>query len=407
MWRIKRNQPASNSNPNTASHLEYEKAKSATIINSIQDGVVTIDKNGIIQLFNPAAALITGWPVEEAIGIDFKEVLKFTNQANQPYPDEENPIIASARNGLAVRDGDAILVGRGDKKVSVSLNVSPLVDPQSKLPEGTVAVFRDVTKEKAEERQRGEFISTASHEMRTPIAAIEGYLALALNEKVAVIDNNARKYLEKAHVSTKHLGHLFQDLLTSSKAEDGRMQSYPTVIEMGEIVQQVTDDGKFNAESKGLELKYVFGSSSPERTVRPLYYAFADPNRVREVIQNLIDNAIKYTLSGTITVRLTGDDKVAQVQVSDTGPGIPPDDIPHLFQKFYRVDNSMTRSVGGTGLGLFICRKIIEMYNGNIWVESQQDKGSTFFINLPRITKERAIQLQQEQASHMSILDTY
>ena len=174
---------------------------------------------------------------------------------------------------------------------------------------------------------------------------------------------------------------------------------------MGEMLQQVTDDGRFNAEKKGLGLEYVFGSAEDVKTIRPLYYVFADQNRVREVLQNLIDNAIKYTMEGKITVRLTGDENTIQVQVSDTGQGISADDIPHLFQKFYRVDNSMTRSIGGTGLGLFICRKIIELYNGRIWVSSEMGKGSTFFINLPRVSREKAIKLQQEQAAHMSVLD--
>lgn len=387
---------------------QSEAGTSGIIINAIADGVVIIDWEGIIRLFNPGAAAISGWTAEEALGLDFRGVLKLVNAQNQPYPDNENPFLASLHNHQTVRDSDAILVTRGNKRIYISLTVSPMgMPPESSGTGSVVAVFRDVSQEKAEEAQRAEFISTASHEMRTPIAAIEGYLALALNDKVCVIDKNARGYLDKAHVATKHLGKLFQDLLTSSRAEDGRLQSYPTVLEMGEILQQATDDARFNAESKGLVLKYVFGSDAAERTVRPFYYVFADQSRIREVIQNLIDNAIKYTLQGGITVRLTGDDNVVQVQVSDSGPGIDAEDIPHLFQKFYRVDSSLTRSVGGTGLGLFICKKIVELYNGRIWVQSEIGKGSTFFINLPRLTKERALQLQKEQAAHMSILDSY
>jgi len=126
-----------------------------------------------------------------------------------------------------------------------------------------------------------------------------------------------------------------------------------------------------------------------------------------EVLQNLIDNAIKYTMEGYITVRLTGDSSVIQIQVQDTGPGIPAEDIPHLFQKFYRVDSSLTRTVSGTGLGLFICRKIIEMYQGRIWIESQVGHGSTFFINLPRLNTNQALAMQREQAANFSPLDSH
>jgi two-component system sensor histidine kinase VicK len=102
--------------------------------------------------------------------------------------------------------------------------------------------------------------------------------------------------------------------------------------------------------------------------VRPLYYVYADPDRLREVVTNLFDNAIKYTPEGKVTIGLTGDQNVMQCYVRDTGPGIPAADVPHLFQKFYRVDNSATRTIGGTGLGLFICRKIIQLDKGRIWV---------------------------------------
>ncbi|HET7320555.1 MAG TPA: ATP-binding protein, partial [Candidatus Saccharimonadales bacterium] len=110
------------------------------------------------------------------------------------------------------------------------------------------------------------------------------------------------------------------------------------------------------------------------------------------------DNAVKYTDNGKVTIGLTGDNQVVQFYVRDTGPGIPAEDIPHLFQKFYRVDNSTTRTIGGTGLGLFICRKIVELYQGRVWVESAVGKGSTFFINLPRLSTAEAAQQQAQEA---------
>ena len=121
------------------------------------------------------------------------------------------------------------------------------------------------------------------------------------------------------------------------------------------------------------------------------------------MVTNLVDNAIKYTNEGAITFGLSGDNQVAQIYVKDSGVGIPAEDIPHLFQKFYRVDNSATRTIGGTGLGLFICRKIVELYQGKIWVESQLGKGSTFFINLPRLSTEQANQALNNPSSQTII----
>lgn len=380
------------------------------ILEAIQDGVVMVGPDSVIQVFNQSAAAITGWSVTEAKGLDYKSVIKFLDQQGQVMPDNNNPITQALLTGQAVRDNNASISSKSGKPVAVSLIVSPVLDTAGQHSGNVVGVFRDVSKEREEEKQRSDFISTASHEMRTPLAAIEGYLALALNPKTASIDDNARNLLQKASIATTHLGELFRDLLTSSKAEDGRLTSYPAVVEVGEVLEQVTEASRFKAQEKGLELRYIISSqqgSNANKAIRPLYFVHVDPNRIREVFQNIVDNAIKYTMSGSVEVRLTGDPTITQIQVKDTGEGIPAEDIPHLFQKFYRVDNSTTRTVGGTGLGLFICRKIVELYNGRLWVESQPAKGSTFFINLPRLSSAQATEIQKRETARVSPLDNH
>lgn len=392
--------------------LRSNQEQSAILIQSIADGVIVINNDGKITLINPAAASMTQWPVSEAMGIDVQLVVKVSNEKGEELPEEQNPFSLVLQKKARVNQ-TLQLAGRGGKKILISLVISPISVGESNTDShiaGAVAVIRDVSAQRAEEQQRAEFISTASHEMRTPVAAIEGYLALALNEKVSTIDSRARGFLEKAHASTQHLGQLFQDLLTSAKAEDGRLSNHPAVIEMGAYLQQLVEDLRFSAQKKGLAAEFVVGTgeaidaTNPAATdttnalkvVKPLYYVYADPDRLREVITNIFDNACKYTDQGKVTIGLTGNNQVVQMYVRDTGAGIPADDIPHLFQKFYRVDNSATRTIGGTGLGLFISRKIIELYQGRIWVESQMGKGSTFFINLPRLDSTRAAQLQSQ-----------
>ena len=399
--------------------LPWQKAKSGQksptissdfILEAIQDGVVMVGPDKVIQVFNKSAAAITGWSAAEAKGLDYKSVIKFLDQQGQMVPDNKDPITQALITGQAVRDNNASIRNKSGKPVAVSLIVSPVLDTAGRPSGNIVGVFRDVSKEREEEKQRSDFISTASHEMRTPLAAIEGYLALALNHKTASIDANARNLLQKASIATTHLGELFRDLLTSSKAEDGRLTSYPAVVEVGEVLEQVTEASRFKAQEKGLELHYVISSqqgSNAGKAIRPLYFVHVDPNRIREVFQNIVDNAIKYTMSGSVEVRLTGDPTIVQIQVKDTGEGIPAEDIPHLFQKFYRVDNSTTRTIGGTGLGLFICRKIVELYNGRIWVESQPAKGSTFFINLPRLSSAQALEIQKRDSARASPLDNH
>jgi PAS domain S-box-containing protein len=389
-------------------NLRDDSQKFKVILDSIEDGVILVDNQHVIQLINPGAGRICGWTPEEATGLDVTSAIKLANEKGEAIPEKDNPFFQVFTAGENIRGKDMFLLTRDKKQTPISLNISPLLDSDKQVT-AAVAVFNDVSTERAEEQQRGDFISTASHEMRTPVAAIEGYLALVLNDKVATIDSRARGYVEKAHASTQHLGKLFQDLLTSAKAEDGRLTSHPMVVEVGEFIEKLTGDLRLVAEKKGLFVDFIASSNATrninatkeagsERVIRPLYYATVDPDRLREVITNLFDNAVKYTPEGKISIGITGNEQVVQCYVKDTGPGIPADDLPHLFQKFYRVDNSATRTVGGTGLGLFICRKIIELYGGRIWAESELGKGSSFYINLPRLTAQKAAELQTAEA---------
>ncbi|OGL31279.1 hypothetical protein A3F37_02845 [Candidatus Saccharibacteria bacterium RIFCSPHIGHO2_12_FULL_41_12] len=371
------------------------------LIQSIADGIIVIDNKGDVTLINKKACEIVGWPKQEALGFDGVAVLNIMQDNNSlksiQFTDHPfRKVLSSANNYSATVE----VLNRDNTKRYVSLVISPVVSPQHNSVIGAIAVLRDVSDEKKQEQQRAEFISTASHEMRTPVAAIEGYLALAMNDKVSSIDAKAREYLDKAHASTQHLGKLFQDLLTSAKAEDGRLTSHPVPVEMRDYIEKLSQDLQFSAQKKGLEVELIINTPHNTTTdatttanlqsVAPVYFALIDPDRIREVITNVFDNATKYTDSGKISIGLSGDDKIIQIFVKDTGPGIPKEDIKHLFQKFYRVDNTATRTVGGTGLGLFICQKIVELYGGTIWAESTLNVGSTFFINLPRLSNEQA-----------------
>ena len=332
-------------------------------------------------------------------------VVKLVDNKGEEYSNNSNPFVQIFKLRQNIKDNNAILVTKTNSSIYVNLSVS-LVD-LNKNSESAVVLIRNVTEERMEEERLVDFISTASHEMRTPVAAIEGYLALALNSKVSSIDDKVRDYLEKAHMATQHLGQLFQDLLTSAKAEDGRLANHPRIIEVGAFLKQLTEELKFAAEKKGLKMEFIVGTDqlakvnlSNEKNIMPFYYVYADPDRLREVVTNLFDNAVKFTTEGSITIGLTADSNIVQFYVKDTGVGIPAEDIPHLFQKFYRVDNSATRTVGGTGLGLFICKKIVELYNGRIWVESQVKKGSTFYINIPRVSSQQAKSMEDESLNN-------
>lgn len=370
--------------------LSAVESKSDVVINAIDDGVLAISKDGNIELINPSAQQIIGWDQGDALGLNWKSVLKLVTSDGKDVEDLENPIAQSLSKNQPTHNDKLFLLTSSEKRILVSIVSSPVGTDG----EGIIVVFRDITKEKAEEREQAEFISTASHEMRTPVASIEGYLGLALNPATAHIDEKARDFITKAHESAQHLGRLFQDLLDISKVEDGRMKNNPKVINVNEFLKDIFDGLATKASEK--QLNYIFMpdivGESKEKSLQPIFYANIDPDHFREVVSNLIENAIKYTPSGEVVVNITGDDKQISVSVKDSGIGIPAEDIPHLFQKFYRVDNSDTREIGGTGLGLYLSRRLAEAMSGNLRVESKYKEGSTFYLEIPRMNSSEAKQ---------------
>lgn len=384
-----------------ATQLSQVAGKSEVVINAIADGMLALDGKGVIQLINPAAGRIIGWNKQDAVGLDYKSVLKLIDSKNQPLDSMNDPIVSGIANNIEVRSDLFSIRTSSDKTLLTSIVVSPIGQPG----EGVIVVFRDITNEKKEERQQAEFISTASHEMRTPVASIEGYLGLALNPNTAQIDDKAREFITKAHDAATHLGRLFQDLLDVSKADDGRLNNNPKVVDVVQFIHDIAEGFRDKAAQKNLRLFYkpIPDDDQPydkkklqARNLSPVMYTNVDNDHLREIMANLIENAIKYTPSGDVVIDVTGNDTHVTISVADTGIGIPIEDQSHLFQKFYRIDNSDTREIGGTGLGLYLCRRLAEAMNGRIWVESEHKKGSTFYLELPRVGHEDAMRLIEQ-----------
>lgn len=378
-----------------ASQLSQVSGKSEVVISAIADGVVALNSQGIIQLFNPASERLLGWGNRDALGLSYKSVIRIFDAKNQQVTDANDPIEQALNLNKPVKSENFSIQTQSGKSFLANISVSPIGQPG----EGVIVVFRDVTDEKSDERQRAEFISTASHEMRTPVASIEGYLGIALNPKIATIDDKARDYITKAHASAQHLGRLFSDLLDVSKADDGRLKNDPRVLDVVPFIHDIVEGLAPKASEKGLIMFYKpmptmdAEPNQVEKKLTPVFYANVDNDHLREVVQNLVENAIKYTPAGQVVVDVIGDDNHITISVADTGLGIPREDQSHLFQKFYRVDTSATREIGGTGLGLYLCRRLTETIGGRIWVESEYQKGSTFLVEIPRIDHDEAMRL--------------
>ena len=381
-----------------ANELTQVATQSEVVINSIGDGVMAVDSQGLIQLINPAAQRIIGWGKQDAMGLSYQSVLQLTTPTGAPLDVTSDPVQQVLNTNQQTRNNDMTVVTHSGKKMMAALVASPVGDVGS----GAIIVFRDITKEKAEEREQAEFISTASHEMRTPVASIEGYLGLALNPNTAQIDDKARDFIMKAHESAQHLGRLFQDLLDVSKATDGRLSNVPKVVDIMHYTHDILQGLQEKATEKGLKLIFKPDPDDGAKHVVPVYNVNLDNDHIREVINNLTENAIKYTPAGQVVVDVAGTDDKVTISVQDSGIGIPAEDMPHLFQKFYRVNNEETNQIGGTGLGLFLCRRLTETMGGRIWAESEYKKGSTFFVELPRISNQEADMLREQQAAEAS-----
>ena len=389
--RSRRAAAASTKLASLSGKLSEEQLKANVLMGSIGEGVIVVDNGGTINLFNKAAGLLSGWDEDSATGINYNLVLQLKTAAEHELEPGNDPFLTAISTNQSIVRDDLVMTTRAGRKIQLNLSISPIAGSDGKVT-GAIGLFRDISREKAVERQKDEFVSTASHEMRTPVAAIEGYISLAMNANVATIDDRALKYLTKAHETIQHLGELFRDLLSVTKAEEGKLIGKIEPVDVGKLLQGAVDDMQFSAQKKQLSLTLQLASSGGKQ-IAPIYYVGASGERLREVVMNLIDNAIKFTTEGGITIILLGDAKNVEVRVADTGVGIAPEDIPHLFQKFYRIDNSATRTIGGTGLGLYLCRTLVELFNGHISVEGVPGKGSTFHIILPRLTEDEARQL--------------
>lgn len=377
------------------------KRRAKIVIDNISDGITFIDANGIIHLFNPAAEQLLAWSEAETLQLNYKTIFRFVNSASQPISDAENPITRTLSSNKPQASDSFYLLTHSEQKVSVSIKVTPITtqDGDMTINDGAIVVFRDITRERAEQNAQTDFISTASHEMRTPVAIIEGYLGMILNPETATIDNRARMYAQKAHDSVKRLGRLFQDLLDVTKADDHRIDNNPCLLDAKLVAKQVVQDFVGKAATKGLTLQFndtETGSSHGERVLAPPAIICADLDQLNEILDNIIENAIKYTKQGGVKVSVDVDSNRVRFTVTDTGIGIPEEDVPHLFQKFYRVDNSQTREIGGTGLGLYLIKRLADNIGGTIGVKSVYGQGSTFWLELDNLTREQAIQKARE-----------
>ncbi|MCP4541631.1 MAG: GAF domain-containing protein [Chloroflexi bacterium] len=356
---------------NTLKAQKVEATKSQAILEGVADGVIVVDADSNVILFNAAAERILGLSREKALGRSINEMLGLYGSQARDWMEKisswaEHPEMYTTEEYLGAR------LEIGGRVVSVLL--APVMMESEFL--GAVSAFRDITAEVEAERAKTEFVSTVSHELRTPMTSIKGYVELLLMGVVGSLTKDQHKFLSVIDVNVERLTTLVNDLLDISRIESGRVALSPQIVHVEHIIEQVVLTMQARAMDQGLTLRSDLPPALPE--------ILADPDRVTQILTNLVGNACNYTpTGGKVTVSVCAHDDKVCISVHDTGIGISEEDQEKIFERFFRADDSMVQDAPGTGLGLAIVRSLAEMQGGQVWVESELGKGSTFTFTLP------------------------
>jgi PAS domain S-box-containing protein len=338
-----------------------ERERAARVLAHIGDGVFFVDGEGAVRLWNPAAAEITGLQPGAVLGRRPEEAVPSWSQIAPRVP-------VSIAPGYAARHAETLPLEVGGRELWISIAAV-------EFPDGTVYAFRDLTEEHGVHKLKSDFIATVSHELRTPLAAVYG-AAMTLRRGDIELDEQRRNRLLAVIASeSERLARIINEVLAASRLDAGTFHPVLESCEPAALARQVVEAARAHLP-EGIALELAAAENLP--------LVAADRDMVRQVLTNLLENAVKYSpAGGTVHVSLERHEGRILFVVRDEGLGIPPGEQERIFEKFYRLDPNLTRGVGGTGLGLYICRELVKRMRGRIWVASREREGSTFFFELP------------------------
>jgi PAS domain S-box-containing protein len=351
------NTSAALSNAELYSRVSLEKERSVAILANIADGIVAVDREGQVVLWNAAAEQITGVPQEDALGRTVPEVLQRTFEGTA----EHGP-------GLP----RLVSIPRGGDELWLSLSEAVMRDPAGAVA-GRIFAFRDISADRMVEEVKSDFVAAVSHELRTPLTSIYGFAETLLRQDVLFGEEERRTFLGYIASESERLTSIVDQLLNVARLDAGDLQVEPELIDVGSVVSEVVGTVE---TANGHE----FQLDLPDEPLA----AEADRDKVRQVFSILVENALKYSPSGgRVTVGARRKEDTVEVRVVDEGIGIPAAEQQRIFRKFYRAESSNRDGAGGTGLGLFIAKELVTAMGGRIWVDSAEGEGSSFAFELP------------------------
>ena len=361
--------------------VETEQRRVQGIIDQMPEGVFAASSRGRVLVANQALGDLLGLQIHS--GASYREQLEGRVtwfKDNRPVPWDQLPS-ERAQRGETVRGAQLTIQRPDGSRRDILINARPLRDADGNIEE-IVVVVADITPLKDLDRAKDEFISIAAHELRNPLAGLRGYTELLLREADREgFSNETRRRLNTIKGLADSLNEMIGRLLEVSRFDVGRFELVRQPTDIVALAREVRDALQTTTTAHELTLE-----AHPDQIVGDW-----DPSRLRQVLNNLVGNAIKYAPDGTVAIRLIQEDGQVDVSVSDQGPGIPPDQIPHLFERFRQAGATAAQRAGGLGLGLYLARRIVEAHGGRIGVQSRVGQGSTFWFTLP---------LRPEQPAH-------
>ncbi len=357
--------------------LEQIRSKNEAILTSIGDGLVVVDKEGRITYINKSFEEMLGWKSQEILGKSMVQVVPREDQNGIGVLFKERILtqVLAGQKFVADLTNPFYYIRKDKSRFPVSSIVAPVI--LNKKVVGAVEVFRDITKEKEIDKAKTEFVSLASHQLRTPLSTVNWYSEMLLTGDVGEVTIDQKKYLEEIYNGNQRMVDLVNTLLDVSRIELGTLVIELKPTDIVKLAQNVINEHKLQIIEKKIKLLPSFEDNIP--------LIKTDPKLLRMVIQNLLSNAIKYTPDGgRVSISLALEEEANVVlTIADTGYGIPKNQQNKIFTKLFRADNVIGRDTEGTGLGLYIAKSIVEQAGGKLWFESKENQGSTFYATLP------------------------
>lgn len=350
-----------------------ERAKSEALFASIGEGVIATDEKGRVIRVNQRALDILGYEQHDLMNKWFPKKVQAVNEDGTPVAYIDRPIARVFLSGDSVTEQTYYLRKDGSR-VPVELTVSPVM--MRSRPIGTIEIFRDITFENEMDKLKADFISLASHQLRTPLASVQTYTNMMLQGYVGELNPQQQAFLNTILNASERMNELISTLLNITRVEAGNLMVHSSQVALNLMLEELVAELAPLTAEKHLTIELDSGGYD--------YKIDSDPALVQEILVNLLTNAIKYTPDdGTIRVQFKHENNHLLIAVTDTGYGIPVADQPHIFTKFYRASNILKRDTTGTGLGLYLTKNIAERLGGELWFTSREDEGTTFYLSLP------------------------